>query len=192
MREEANPPCPIFPFPHLRIIPVHTMENLIKNLNKAEEGLVGLALLGLAVLTFVETVLRYTISYTFTWFGEFANYMMIFCTYLGAAIGVKYGTHFSMEALTEYAPDKVSHLLKTVAYFLSGVICIIFIYYGIVHILKLQSFGVRSPAMQLRMFIPYIPIPLFSIAMAFRFFVLSFKHFKGFLRGEPYQRVRKK
>ena len=79
------------------------MENLIKKLNKVEEGLLGMALLGLAIFTFVETVLRYTISYTFTWFGEFANYAMIFCTYLGAAIGVKYGTHFSMEALTEYS-----------------------------------------------------------------------------------------
>lgn len=152
----------------------------------------GLALLGLAILTFVETVLRYTVSYTFTWFGELANYMMIFCTYLGAAIGVKYGTHFSMEALTEYAPDKVSHVLKTIAYFLSALVCIIFLCYGILHIVKLHTFGVRSPAMQLRMFIPYIPIPLFSVAMASRFFVLSFKHLRGFLRGEPYQRVRKK
>jgi len=154
--------------------------------------MVGMALLGLAILTFVETGLRYTVSYTFTWFGEFANYMMIFCTYLGAAIGVKYGTHFSMEALTEYCPDKVSHLLKTTAYFISGIVCILFIYYGVVHILKLQSFGAKSPAMQLRMFIPYIPIPLFSIIMAFRFFALSYKHFMSFLRQEPFERVRKK
>lgn len=168
------------------------MESLIKKLNKAEEGLVGMALLGLASLTFVETVLRYTVSYTFTWFGEFANYAMIFCTYLGAAIGVKYGTHFSMEALTEYCPDKVSHLLKAVAYLISAIVCMLFIYYGVIHILKLQSFGVKSPAMQLKMFIPYIPIPLFSITMAFRFLTLSFKHLRGFLRGEPYQRVRKK
>jgi len=167
------------------------MDNLIKKLNKVEESLVGMALLGLAIFTFVETVLRYTISYTFTWFGEFANYAMIFCTYLGAAIGVKYGTHFSMEALTEYSPDRVSHLLKTIAYFISGIVCILFIYYGIVHILKLHSFGVKSPAMQLRMFIPYIPIPLFSITMAFRFFVLSYKHFIGFLRREPFERVRR-
>jgi C4-dicarboxylate transporter, DctQ subunit len=167
------------------------MNDFIKKLNTIEEGLVGAALLGLAILTFVETFLRYAFSYTFSWFGEFANYMMIFCTYLGAAIGVKYGTHFSMEALTEYAPDKVSHLLKTAAYFISAVICIIFVYYGIVHILKLYAFGVKSPAMQLRMFIPYIPIPLFSVVMAFRFLVLSAKHMKSFLRGEPYERVRR-
>ncbi|WP_028893352.1 TRAP transporter small permease [Syntrophorhabdus aromaticivorans] len=168
------------------------MDDLIKKLNKFEEGLVGAALLGLAILTFIETALRYTISYTFAWFGEFANYTMIFCTYLGAAIGVKYGTHFSMEALTEYAPDRVSHLLKTVAYAFSGTVCILFLYYGIVHILKLHEFEVKSSAMQLPMFIPYIPIPLFSISMGFRFFVLSQKHFGSFLRREPFQRVRRK
>lgn len=168
------------------------MENLIKKLNKVEESIVGMSLLGLAVLTFIETGLRYTISYTFSWFGEFANYMMIFCTYLGAAIGVKYGTHFSMEALTEYCPDRVSHLLKTVAYLISSAVCILFVYYGIVHILKVQSFGVKSPAMQLRMFIPYIPIPLFSIIMAIRFFALSNRHFMKFLKHEPFERVRKK
>jgi len=168
------------------------MDNLVRKLDKTEEGLVGMALLGLAILTFIETGLRYTISYTFTWFGEFANYMMIFCTYLGAAIGVKYGTHFSMEALTEYLPDRVSHLLKTVAYLISGIICILIVYYGFIHILKVQSFGVKSPAIQLPMFIPYIPIPLFSIVMAFRFFVLSHKHFMSYRRREPFERVRKK
>jgi len=168
------------------------MDNFIKGLNKLEEGVVGAVLLGLAVLTFVETGLRYTFSYTFTWFGELANYAMIFCTYLGAAIGVKYGTHFSMEALTEYCPDRVGHLLKTVAYLISAVVCALFVYYGVVHILRLHSFGVKSPAMQLRMFIPYIPIPLFSILMAVRFLLLSRKHCLKFLRREPFERVRRR
>lgn len=167
------------------------MNNFIDKLNKFEEGCAAFALIGIAFLTFVETVLRYTISYTFPWFGEVANYTIIFSTYLGASIGVKYGTHFSMEALTEYCPDKVSHLLKTAAYFISGIMAVLFVYYGTKHLFNLKSFGVKSPAMQIPMFIPYIPIPLFSISMAFRFFALSCRHFKAFLRGEPFERVRK-
>jgi C4-dicarboxylate transporter, DctQ subunit len=168
------------------------MNNFINKLNKIEEGCAAFALIGIVFLTFIETVLRYTISYTFSWFGEVANYVIIFSTYLGAAIGVKYGTHFSMEALTEYCPDRISHLLKTMAYFISAVMAIFLVYYGFKHLINLKSFGVKSPAMQIPMFIPYIPIPLFSITMAFRFFALSCIHFKGFLRGEPFERVRKK
>lgn len=165
--------------------------NFIETLNRIEERILAFSLLGIALLTFVETALRYTVSYTFPWFGEFANYSMIFCTYLGASIGVKYGTHFSMEALTEYCPDRASHLLKATAYLISGMISALIVYYGTLHLLKLKSFGVKSSALQLPMYIPYIPIPLFSISMAFRFFSLSVKHWKRFLRKEPFERGRR-
>lgn len=167
------------------------MDEIVKKLNEIEEGTLGLALLGLAVLTVLETALRYTVSYTFSWFGEFANYTMIFLTYLGAAIGVKYGTHFSMEALAESLPDRASHLVKAAAYGISGLVCILFVYYGTIHLIKIGSFGVKSPAMQLPMFIPYLPIPSFSLTMGFRFFVLSFKHVRGFLENEPFERLRR-
>ena len=97
-----------------------------------------------------------------------------------------------MEALTEYCPDKVSHLLKTLAYFLSGVMAVLFVYYGTKHLFSLKSFGVRSSAMQIPMYIPYIPIPLFSISIAFRFFALSYRHFNSFRKGEPFERIRSK
>ncbi len=80
------------------------MSPLIDKLCRLEEGLVGFSLLGLAVLTCVETILRYTFNYTFTWFQEFSNYMIVFTTFLGASIGVKYGVHFSMDALVQFVP----------------------------------------------------------------------------------------
>jgi C4-dicarboxylate transporter DctQ subunit len=168
------------------------MDGLLKKLTRIEEGMVGFALLGLAALTAFETVLRYSISYTFSWFGEFANYTMIFCAYLGASIGVKHGALFSMEALVEYLPDRASHALKAAAYALSGFICLLFVYYGAVQIVKTRAFGVRSPAMQLPMYIPYLPIPVFSATMGFRFFVLSFRHLRCFVNNEPFERIRRK
>lgn len=168
------------------------MDSFIKKLSRVEEWSVGIVLLGLAVLTFIETVLRYAFSYTFPWFQEFVNYMLILGTYLGASIGVKYGTHFSMEALTEYAPDRISHILKALAYFISGLAVILFIVYGVKHIQAVIGFGVKSPAMQIPMYIPYIAIPLFSITMSFRFFTLSFMHFRKFLNDEPYEKVHRR
>ena len=168
------------------------MEKYLKRLNRFEEWLCGMLLLGLACLTFLETFLRYVFSYSFSWFQEFANYTLIFSTYLGASIGVKYGTHFSMEALTEYTRDRISHIIKTIAYFISGLVVILFIYFGIRHIQSVIKFGVKSPAMQIPMYVPYLAIPFFSITMSFRFFILSYRHFKKFLLNEPYLRVRKK
>ena len=168
------------------------MNLFTKRVNQIEEGMVWLILLAICLFTFVETLLRYSVSYTFPWFQEVANYTLVLFTYLGAAIGVKYGTHFSMEALTEYAPDRVAHLLKASAFSLSGFVAVLFVYYGIEHILEIRSFGVKSPALQIPMFIPYLPIPLFAVTMAVRFFALSARHFRSFARGEPFERVRKR
>lgn len=165
---------------------------MIRKLNKIEEAFLGLTLLGLAILTFVETGLRYTISYTFTWFQEFSNYMIIFTTFLGASVGTKYAMHFSMDAIPQYAPDRISHLLKAVGYFISAIVVCLFIYFGAVHLLKLRAFGVKSAAMQIPMFIPYVPIPLFSIVMALRFFALAYRHGRGFAKNEPFEKVRRK
>jgi C4-dicarboxylate transporter DctQ subunit len=167
------------------------MDSFLKMLNRIEEGVVGYTLLGLAALTAVETFLRYAVSFTFSWFGEFANYTMIFIAYLGASIGVKYGALFSMDALAEYLPDRASHLLKFLAYAISGFICLLFIYYGAVQIMKMRTFGAKSPAMQLPMFIPYLPIPIFSTTLSVRFFILSLRHLRSFAANRPYERIRK-
>ncbi|RPJ02368.1 MAG: TRAP transporter small permease [Deltaproteobacteria bacterium] len=168
------------------------MDSLSHRLNRFEEGLVGFSLLGLALLTCLETVLRYTINYSFVWFQEFSNYMIIFMTFLGASIGVKYGTHFSMDALVQYTPDRISHLVKTIAYFISGTMTLFFVYFGIKHLLRLRGFGVNSAAMGIPMFIPYLPIPLFSLSMSFRFYRQSYKHLKSLLNNESFEKVRRK
>ncbi len=166
------------------------MRLLIHHLNRIEETALGLSLLGLALLTCLETLLRYAANYTFVWFQEFSNYMIVLTTFLGASVGVKYGTHFSMEAVVQYVPDRVAHLLKSLACLVSGIILVIFVIYGTRHLMKLKGYGVRSASMQIPMFVPYVPIPLFSMTMAFRFLALSVAHLKSFLGSEPYQKVR--
>ncbi|MCS7281109.1 MAG: TRAP transporter small permease [Desulfobacterota bacterium] len=162
---------------------------IIRKLQAIEEGVIAFLILFLAFITFLETVFRYTISFTFMWFNEFANYTLIFMTFLGASLGVKYGTHFSMEALTESLPDRTGHLLKLLAYIVSSFICSVFVYYGLTHVIHLKKFGVKSSAMQIPMFLPYFSIPVFSAIMALRFFFLSVSHFISFLRKEPLKKL---
>jgi TRAP-type C4-dicarboxylate transport system permease small subunit len=64
--------------------------------------------------------------------------------------------------------------------------------YGFQHISQIKAFGVKTPALQIPMFIPYLPIPLLAVSMGVRFFLLSGKHLGAFIKGEPFVRVRKK
>ncbi len=168
------------------------MERFIKRLSRIEEGILGLVLLAVCFFTFIETLLRYLFSYSFPWFQEAANYSVVLVTYWGAAIGVKYGTHFSMEALSEYATDRLAHLLKAIAFFLSSAVAFLIVFYGFLHVVRIYSFGVKSPALQMPMFIPYLAIPIFSACMAARFLSLSIRHVVDFARCRSFERVGRK
>jgi C4-dicarboxylate transporter DctQ subunit len=53
--------------------------------------------------------------------------------------------------------------------------------------MKLHRYGVKTAAMRIPMYIPYLSIPAFSFTMGLRFFGKSFSHLKAFARNEPFQ-----
>ena len=80
------------------------MKVFFKYLGRLEEGVLGISLLGLALMAFVEVLGRYLFNHSFTWFEEFSRYFGVFLTFLGASLGVKHGVHFSMDLLVTKTP----------------------------------------------------------------------------------------
>ena len=152
------------------------MSKIGRILNNIEELVLGLTLLGLAVFVFIQVVLRYGFHFAFSWAQELGRYLTIFLTFLGASLGVKYGTHFSMEALVKYLPPRLSHLVQALANFLCGVFFFVIIYFALVQIEKLHRYGARTATLRMPMYIPYIPIPVFSLTMSLRFFRETYAH----------------
>jgi C4-dicarboxylate transporter DctQ subunit len=166
------------------------MTKFLKIINSIEELLVGYVLLILAFGATYQVVMRYGFNIAYDWLEEWARYFTVLITFVGAGLGVKYGTHFSMEALTQFAPDRLAHLLKVtsnlVAALVIGVVC----YFSWVQIGKLMRFEVLTPATQVPMWIPYLPIGIFSGVISFRFFIQAVKHGRAIARGEPFVRAR--
>ena len=90
------------------------MSKILRILNNIEELVLGFTLLGLAIFVFIQVVLRYGFHFAYSWAEELGRYMTIFFTFLGASLGIKYGTHFSVEALVQYLPRRYFHLVKAV------------------------------------------------------------------------------
>ncbi|MCF8095205.1 MAG: TRAP transporter small permease [Desulfobacteraceae bacterium] len=162
------------------------MKKLIYVIGKTEELFIGYALLIIAIFTTIEVVLRYVFHFGFDWGEELARYTTILITFMGAAVCVKYGTHFSMEALVEYVPNRIKHLLKVFAHLVSAFIMTVVFYYSWVQIGRLHQFGATSPAMQIPMYIPYLPIGIFACVITIRFFIQVVKHTNGLLRNLPF------
>ncbi len=145
------------------------MLSLLRWLNRAEEVLLGWGLLGLALFAFLQVVLRYAFASGFSWAEELGRYACIFLTFLGASVGVRHGTHFSVEILERLLPPAAARFTKAAASLLSAALFALVAWYGWAHAEKLHRFGVTSASLRVPMWVPYAAIPLFSATMAARF-----------------------
>ncbi len=157
----------------------------LRALQYFEKGILAAGLLGLALMAFFEVLSRYLFNHSFTWFEEFSRYFCVFLTFLGASLGVKYGTHFCMDFVLTRVPPRAGHLMRLSTNLIAaGVFCLL-AWLAFEHAFKLKKFGTTSAAMSLPMFWAYLPIGIFSITLFFRFLLQSIRHGLGFFNNQP-------
>ncbi len=142
---------------------------------KIEGLLLGWLLLGMALLAFVQVVMRYFFHSGLSWGDEVNRYLGVVLTFVGAALGVEKGSHFSMDVLYRVLPERLQPLLKKLIYLLSALIYAGVAGFGIIQVGRLYHFHSQSPALQLPMYIPYLIIPLGCTLMAWRSLCLIFR-----------------
>ncbi len=158
---------------------------LLRLWNRLEEVVLGWTLLGLALLAFLQVVLRYAFATGLDWGEELGRYVTVFLTFLGASVGVKHGTHFSVEAVVRALPYRTSHWVRALASLLTAALFAAVVWYGWVHTARLHRFGVSSASLRIPMWIPYAPIPLFSATLSLRFLLEALGHVRRALDGPP-------
>jgi C4-dicarboxylate transporter DctQ subunit len=169
------------------------MRKVLEVLNRIEEWTLVFVLLGLAMLSFAEVFCRYLLGFSFTWMEEVGRCVGVFVTFLGASLGVKYGGHFSMDLIYDLSTShRFPHGLKMVVSVLSGLLFLVVAWYGWEQTMKVRHFGTLTSALQFPKYWAYMPIPIFSILIALRFFILGLRHFKGLIRNDPFSPTVKK
>ncbi len=153
---------------------------IIKVLNRLEEYLLGGIILGLAGIVTVQVFTR-RVGIGFFWLNETGRHLLIFITFLGASLGVKYGVHFAMTALQERGPLPVRHVLKAITNLACSLFFLLIIYYGFSYVVHLQRIGVTTATLGIPRFITYLPIPVFSIGISIRFFLVFLKEIRALL-----------
>jgi C4-dicarboxylate transporter DctQ subunit len=159
------------------------MKNFIERLNNMQELLIGYVLLLIACIGTIQVFLRYTFGISFDWVDEGSRYMTILITFVGAGICIRYDSHFGMDALVQYMPPRGKHLLRTLAMFVSSLVMTVICYFSWIQIGKLHKFGATTPSLQIPMYVPYLPIGIFTGVIALLFFAKGCKHLQGLVAG---------
>lgn len=147
------------------------MKNFLRMLDHIEELAVGGLLLMLAVGTTIQVCTRYFLGLTFDWFDEASRYLLVLVTFAGAGLAVKHGAHFSMEAVTQYAPPRVAAGLRVLASLFSAAVMAVIAWYGWEQTALLARYGMTTASLGMPMWAAYLPIPVFGATIALRFLI---------------------
>ncbi len=149
------------------------MRKILARLHRFEELSLTLIYLSLAMVAFVQVFCRYALGVSFTWFEEAGRYVGILVAFMGASIGVRLGAHFSMDLVTASLPPRPAAVVRAVVNVLGGACMLVIAYFGMRLVVRNYGYETTSPAMQLPMYLAYLPIPVFSALMAVRMFLVA-------------------
>lgn len=87
-----------------------TFERLFIEANK---WALVLMLGAMSLIVFANVSLRYLTNYSITWSEEVGRYLMIWVTFLGAGLVLRFGGHVAIANVQEMAPKPVQRLLRS-------------------------------------------------------------------------------
>ena len=145
------------------------MEKIIKVWDKTEQALV-VFLIGLAsYLTFQEVVLRYVFNTGWSGSYEITIMALIWCTFIGASLGIKENIHIGVDVLVLKFPPKTQRVLVII----SILLCILF---GVIVAVKGYEFAkfisrshLLSRDLRIPMQIGYLAVPVGGVLVCLRF-----------------------
>ncbi len=168
---------------------VQLFKQSLKVIDRVENTVLVWTILGLALIGFVQVFSRYLFNYSFTWYEELGRYLGVFIAFLGGAIGVKTGSHFTMDLIVSHLGRPWQELLRCATSLLSGSFFFMVAFYSCRIVLRMYGYGATSPTLEMPMYLAYLPIPVFSIIIGIRFIttgigcLLSLKKTGGACRG---------
>jgi TRAP-type C4-dicarboxylate transport system permease small subunit len=126
-------------------------------------ALVSLLLAGIAVLCFVEVVLRYFFARSLSWYDELAGYLLVWLTFLGAVLAQVHRQHIGIEELLERAPERSRRWMEAARHSVLLAVHLALLVYGTE--LALRFLGESASSVPVPMGAVYAVIPLSAALM---------------------------
>ena len=143
-------------------------ERLDETIARVEKFLVILLLSLLMLVAFMQIVLRNFFSTGLSWGEVLVRYLVLWLTFIGAALATKEGKHINMEVFSLWASDKGGTYLKGLSNLCSVFICGLLTYAAVKFIHFEAQMGTTT-MFGLPIWLPELVIPITFALMTFRF-----------------------
>ena len=139
------------------------LKRILANVNTFTEYLVSALLVLMVVVVFLQVIFRFVLHASLPWSEELSRYILVWLSFLGAAIGVRKGAHIGVEVVVSLFPKTLKVAATLFVHAVSMVFFSLLIFYGwrILGVVGRQL----SPAMEWSMAIPYSAICVGGVLM---------------------------
>jgi TRAP-type transport system small permease protein len=114
-------------------------------------------------IIFVQVVFRYALFSSLSWAEELSKYLLVWISCIGSACGIKEGMHVSIDYLKNKVPSSISRNVNLLIHAITISFLIFCILEGSRY--AIHGWDQRSTAMEVRMTIPYLAIPVGFLIM---------------------------
>jgi TRAP-type C4-dicarboxylate transport system permease small subunit len=126
----------------------------------ALERVLAVAFFIAVALNFINVVGRYVFSWSLIWSDEIQVFIMVWMTFLGAAIVTWRRGHLRMDVLFAALPARIRHIIKVIEGAVALVVCGFVAWQGYAYASRMLMLGRQSDMAHVPMWIPHSAVPL--------------------------------
>lgn len=140
-----------------------SFDRIERRLRSALGVAVACLLSAIAVLCFVEVILRDLFAASLPWYDELAGYLLVWVTFLGAVLAQSRGQHIGIAEVVERAPERARRPLEISGHVVLVAVHLVLLVYGAE--LALRFLGERATTVPVPMGAVYSVIPISAALM---------------------------
>lgn len=122
----------------------------------------------LAILVFLQVVMRYVVGSALQWSEEATRYIFVWMTMIGFSLGVKHRKHVRMQIVYDRFGKNGQFVMELAANIIFLIFCLLNIVLGIKLVASFMEFQQVSPALNIPMQYIYLSAPLCMAVTAIR------------------------
>jgi C4-dicarboxylate transporter DctQ subunit len=145
------------------------LQGILKVWNKTEEVLVIILLALASYLTFQEVVLRYVFGTGWGGSYEVTIMALIWCTFIGASLGVRENIHIGVDVLVKKFHPKVQKVILILSILLSILFAVVVAVKGFEFAHFISRSKLLSRDLRIPMEIGYLAVPVGGVLLSLRF-----------------------
>lgn len=144
------------------------MKSANKVLSKVEQYFIAILLLAVAVILFINVVLRF-FGTSIMWAEELARYAIVWITFVGASVCVYKGAHIGVDVIMNILGEKSKKILSLILVLFSLIFSLTFTYFSLKITMNVHGTNQVSSTLGVPMYIVYAAMPVGGILMSIRY-----------------------